>query len=327
MEFTGWDESYSVGHPRMDEHHRKVFEILADLKMAMASSDVLLEYNAEWQIAERLVNHASIHLAEEEAIMAAVGYPDLERHKESHRFFMSKVGELEYGMGVGSETPALEKLCSFLENWLANHILGADQQYASYVKEAGIQVLSLSMSDGGSSKTSEKPTNIGMTAVRRPHGKHLSAPAVCTSGERAIHYDYDPVTGVLANEISLDNCVLPNGTTVTGGSSADGRLEPISDSIYQISVTDQIDTMVTDKNGLSHNRKCTITKTGILDTKTQKFSGTIRWYNCQLTGDFTETRSFIEHLLKHATISEENEGADTPPPSSPSAANYVPLEM
>jgi hemerythrin len=140
MEFTGWDESYSVGHPRMDEHHRKLFDMIANLKSAMASDDVLLEYYAELEVAGRLANYATIHFAEEEAIMAAAGYPDLERHKELHRFFISKIGELEYGMEVGGETPHLEKLCGFLENWLAGHILGEDRKYEPYIKQAASQV-------------------------------------------------------------------------------------------------------------------------------------------------------------------------------------------
>jgi hemerythrin len=142
MEFPGWDEDYSVGHPRMDDHHRNLFDMIANLKVAMASNDVLLEYDAELEVAERLVNYAAIHFAEEEAIMAAVSYPNLERHKELHRHFMSKAAELKYGIEAGGETPQLEKLCSFLENWLASHILGEDQKYAPYIKQAAIRPLS-----------------------------------------------------------------------------------------------------------------------------------------------------------------------------------------
>jgi len=192
MEFTGWDESYSVGHPRMDEDHRKLFRVIADLKLAMASNDVLLEFNAEWEVAERLVDYASMHLAEEEATMAAVGYPDLDRHKELHRFFMSKVVELEEGMRVGGETPSLEKLCSFLENWLASHILGEDQKYEPYVKGTAIPVPALTLPEDDSNSVGAKLTNVRMTVVRNPHGKHLCATAVCLDSERTVHYDHDP---------------------------------------------------------------------------------------------------------------------------------------
>lgn len=139
MEFIGWDVSYSVGHPRMDEHHRKLFALIANLEVAIASNDVLQEYDVEWEAARELANYATIHFAEEEAIMEAAGYPDLEAHKELHRFFMSRIDKLEYNMEVGGETPQLENLCEFLHNWLASHILGTDQQYVPYIKKAANQ--------------------------------------------------------------------------------------------------------------------------------------------------------------------------------------------
>ena len=133
-----------------------------------------------------------MHLAEEEATMAAVGYPDLDRHKELHRFFMSKVVELEEGMRVGGETPSLEKLCSFLENWLASHILGEDQKYEPYVKGTAIPVPALTLPEDDSNSVGAKLTNVRMTVVRNPHGKHLCATAVCLDSERTVHYDHDP---------------------------------------------------------------------------------------------------------------------------------------
>lgn len=147
MGFSGWDESYSVGHPLMDSHHRQLFDMIADLRTVMSSGDELLEYNAEWEVAERLVSYAGAHLAAEEALMEAVGYPDMEKHKELHCFFLSKVCELERGIQNGEAALSLEQLCVFLEKWQASHILLVDSQYVPYVRGAASQVLNLTYAE------------------------------------------------------------------------------------------------------------------------------------------------------------------------------------
>lgn len=135
MEFSGWDASFSVGHPLMDEHHQKLFALIADLEAAITSNDVLQEYFAELEAAGQLSDYTATHFAEEEALMAAAGYPDLAQHRELHQLFMSRIAQLESDLMDDSKAPQLEDLCQFLNQWLASHILGVDQKYSSYLNK------------------------------------------------------------------------------------------------------------------------------------------------------------------------------------------------
>lgn len=133
MKFIEWSEHFSVGNERMDSQHRELFDIIADLRTAMASEDVLLEYEAEWEVVERMIEYAVRHLAEEEQLLEKAGYPDLAAHKEMHREFLAKIFEIEKAIENGEAAPTVDKLCDFLESWLFHHILEADQKYRPYL--------------------------------------------------------------------------------------------------------------------------------------------------------------------------------------------------
>lgn len=135
----------------------------------------------------------------------------------------------------------------------------------------------------------------------------MPALAVCKSGSRVVSYDYDAKTGALSSNITFDKCVLSNGASITGISSIEGTLLTTGKTGYTIDLTDQIDTSITSKSGLTRTRKCTIVTKGTLDVKTQAFSGSIQRNSCELSGDFRAHADFIEHLLKRSTESEEEE--------------------
>jgi hemerythrin-like metal-binding protein len=133
MKFIEWSEHFSVGNERMDNQHRELFDIIADLRTAMTSEDVLVEYEAEWEVVERMIAYAVRHLSEEEQLLEECNYPDLAKHKEMHREFLAKILEIEKAIENGDDAPSVEKLCDFLENWLSHHILEADRQYRPYL--------------------------------------------------------------------------------------------------------------------------------------------------------------------------------------------------
>lgn len=172
-------------------------------------------------------------------------------------------------------------------------------------------------STGTTKPTQTKPTQTKPTpgttppTTQQPHSNSMPAPAACKSGSRVFSYDYDSKTGIISASTTFDKCLLPNGTSITGASSTNGTLLATGETGYTIDLTDQIDTTITDKSGLTYTRKCTVVKKGTLDTKTQVFSGSIQRNNCGLSGDFHEPRDFIEHLLKHPTNSEEGNNTDT----------------
>jgi hemerythrin-like metal-binding protein len=75
-------------------------------------------------------------LRREEAQMASVGFPHLERHKIGHDHFVAQLAELQKKYEAGSITVAAQ-LSTVLRDWLSLHIRRSDKELKSYVEKLG----------------------------------------------------------------------------------------------------------------------------------------------------------------------------------------------
>jgi diguanylate cyclase (GGDEF)-like protein/hemerythrin-like metal-binding protein len=76
-----WHSHYASGHPQIDAQHQGLFQDANELLVA------ILEAHPRPQIlasAERLLNDVITHFQDEETILAAVGYAELEAHRAIH---------------------------------------------------------------------------------------------------------------------------------------------------------------------------------------------------------------------------------------------------
>ncbi len=130
MSAIEWNDSYSVGIPEFDNHHKYLLELLNklfdDFTGGVSREDI-------GSILDELVEYASYHFSAEESWMKQNSYPDLRRHKDEHDGFAAKAYEMlsEYNNGRFDLT---EEVLAFLNSWLTNHILGSDAEYGRYNK-------------------------------------------------------------------------------------------------------------------------------------------------------------------------------------------------
>lgn len=123
-----WTPALSTGVPLLDEHHRRIFQWLAELESAAASERTLSSVYA----LVRLKHYTREHFAAEEALMKSAGYPDLDAHKAEHAAFRGRLGDLQIksmGQDISTETVNL------LGDWLTHHIAKVDMAYVPYVKK------------------------------------------------------------------------------------------------------------------------------------------------------------------------------------------------
>ena len=125
-----WDDSYSLELPEIDAQHRTLLELINSLWQAIVtqtSAEHLLPH------VEALDRYTLTHFAEEEQFMLASGYPRLEEHRAAHRSFEQRIaGEKAIVLDGGFVRLDLVR---FLNDWLINHILVVDKDYAQYVKQ------------------------------------------------------------------------------------------------------------------------------------------------------------------------------------------------
>jgi hemerythrin len=129
-----WEERYAIGHAGIDDEHRALFEAVFGLHEALHAEPPARE--RIWTALEFLSTYTRTHFANEEALMARVGYPDLAEHRRQHEALVAQLADLYRQIAAYDPTdPVLrDSLEDFLEgDWLVRHVLDSDRQLADYL--------------------------------------------------------------------------------------------------------------------------------------------------------------------------------------------------
>jgi hemerythrin-like metal-binding protein len=81
-----------------------------------------------------LKHYAATHFSTEEQYFSHSTYPDTEKHKETHKNFVTKVVQVERDLQHGN-CDVGDDLLQFLKNWLLQHIRRTDREYVPYIKK------------------------------------------------------------------------------------------------------------------------------------------------------------------------------------------------
>ena len=128
-----WNDTYSVKINAIDLQHKKLFSLIDELHNAMMTgkaSDIMGKTLAG------LVDYTKTHFKDEEAMLTKVKYPDIVKHKGIHDELVKKATEFEQKFKSGKLTISIEIL-QFLGDWIKNHIMNKDQQYATFIASKG----------------------------------------------------------------------------------------------------------------------------------------------------------------------------------------------
>lgn len=123
-----WNETYSVGIGSLDQHHKHLAKLINQLA-EHGSDDLRSEKVVD--ILSALMNYAEYHFCQEEELMAAADYFELELHRQEHQHFCEVIAETCYGATLG--TIGIKELFSYLTRWWKNHILLEDMKYKPYL--------------------------------------------------------------------------------------------------------------------------------------------------------------------------------------------------
>lgn len=128
MEELVWDEGMSVGIDSLDDDHKQLIAILAQLMSAKIEK---LDQQDIADVFEQLECYCQLHFAKEEAFLAKINYQQLVAHKQSHQDFIKQIPQLKrQWFGDASEQEVVkEQIVLFLQQWLIKHILEEDLDY------------------------------------------------------------------------------------------------------------------------------------------------------------------------------------------------------
>lgn len=128
-----WREEYSVNIQRIDNHHRRLFDMSNRLIEAIRQGRGAAEMA---EALDFLMGYAIYHFSEEEALLARYGYSEQAGHALKHKRLLTQVRDLEERLAVG--TMSADEVRTFLQDWIVTHILMEDRRYATFINEKGV---------------------------------------------------------------------------------------------------------------------------------------------------------------------------------------------
>jgi len=123
MEQFVWKSSFEIGIEKIDSEHKHLLQLL---------NDCISDLTSAKGICDELKEYAEFHFSDEEDLMQWSRYPEFQTHQQWHRFFEDQVRQLEKAIFTGGEK-SIASLISFLRDWILNHILLEDKEFAKYI--------------------------------------------------------------------------------------------------------------------------------------------------------------------------------------------------
>ena len=126
-----WNKSFETGILAIDDQHKELFRQVAILFDNTNADRVpkLLDF---------LEKYVEKHFNDEQQLQLKSQYPNKESHKKMHIDFVTafKKMQQEYNSD-GAKLTALLKINKTIADWLRNHIMLHDKEFATYYKLLG----------------------------------------------------------------------------------------------------------------------------------------------------------------------------------------------
>ncbi|EAL5039347.1 TPA: bacteriohemerythrin [Campylobacter jejuni] len=122
-----WDKTFSVHNAKIDEQHKKLFELAGKVEYLI---DKLVYKDEIKNLLAEFFNYMKDHFYEEERYMELIKYPDIETHKKIHKHIIQSMIELI--KNIKSTNDLKEKLYLAVKKWLLEHILYEDMKVEQY---------------------------------------------------------------------------------------------------------------------------------------------------------------------------------------------------
>lgn len=127
-----WKEEYSVGIPEIDAQHQTLTGCIALIEEGVSS------HAPSWAVdlaLVRLADYVRIHFAVEESLMRMHCFPGLDDHVREHLQFANQLRRLREKSSLADISGAM---LAFLQDWLNEHIMTSDKEYAAHLPTMGV---------------------------------------------------------------------------------------------------------------------------------------------------------------------------------------------
>jgi hemerythrin len=124
-----------VGVKTLDDQHKGLLRVLNELHAAMMKGEA---QKIAGPLLDKLMAGARDHFALEERMMSEARYAGMADHRAKHQELIVKLGNFIDRSRKGDNTMYVQ-LLNFLRDWLNDHMLQEDQEYAPLLKGRAIR--------------------------------------------------------------------------------------------------------------------------------------------------------------------------------------------
>jgi hemerythrin len=124
-----WNKNLETGIPAIDEQHKELFRQV----------DILLDNSKQDRVPQTLKflgDYVKKHFNDEQVLHIRAKYPKAEAHRKMHVDFVSAYVQMlkEYETAGTNNLSTLLKINKTVVDWLKNHIMVQDKDFATYYK-------------------------------------------------------------------------------------------------------------------------------------------------------------------------------------------------
>ncbi|HHU31738.1 MAG: bacteriohemerythrin [Zhaonellaceae bacterium] len=128
----GWKDEYGTGVAKIDEQHKKLFEIAGKTYSLLNDEFAIDKYDRIIELINELREYAIFHFKFEEEYMLSIGYKKFFSHKVEHDDFIEKINNVDYAQLDKEQDVYLRHILEFVVEWISNHILKLDKKILQF---------------------------------------------------------------------------------------------------------------------------------------------------------------------------------------------------
>lgn len=129
MSLVTWSDEFSLGMQEIDAQHSVLIDLINQVWIAAVKRPDRAE---ALRILDELEKYTITHFTAEEIFMREMNYRNFREHKEEHAQFVARIVEERAKISAGAAVTL--DIVRFLKDWLLNHILVSDKEYAQDFK-------------------------------------------------------------------------------------------------------------------------------------------------------------------------------------------------
>lgn len=126
--FIEWGPEFKMGNSVIDEQHKKLFDLTN--RMWNYREETIDNKRA---LFEQILVELEMHCIDEERILAHIGYPSLEQHKNEHVELIKQFKEVLNSCANDSRETWYNMMSYLAQNLLLRHLMDTDLKYEEFL--------------------------------------------------------------------------------------------------------------------------------------------------------------------------------------------------